>query len=256
MKTNLNKLVDQIKNNVVFRDMLGFELHIGDIITYHCKRADKQVIGYIYFIDKAKVYVCNTKYTKQSFNDEITHTEKKCVKINDVYSFNNLGIPEKGEKLYKRTVKYFVFIKPKNEYEKWKFSVIKPQYSINELIIEKMYEVFGQSTIDNLNQFFLLIPFSHYMYPACSDNIDKKLAKTIFDHALQYNMSILAPYTIDHNYKFKHITSSERQTLYFNKVQTIEYIDENSIVTDLHTYKNNIASINIWDIYTSIKYYS
>ena len=80
--------------------MLGFELHIGDIITYHCKRNDKQVIGYIYFIDKAKVYVCHTKDKKQSFRDEITHTEKMCVKINDIYSFNNLGIPENGEKLY------------------------------------------------------------------------------------------------------------------------------------------------------------
>ena len=256
MKTNLNKLVDQIKNNVIFHDMLGFELHVGDIITYHCKRNDKQVIGYIYFIDNAKVYVCHTNDKKQSFRDEITHTEKMCVKINDIYSFNNLGIPEKGEKLYKRTVKYFVFIKPKNE-EKWKFSVIKPEYKINKSIIEKIYEVFGSSTIDNLNDtFYLLLSTDYYQYVMTCEN--KKLfeiIKKLPQNTYGFSVSILLPRNINYPKCFEYSTLSEMKSLHFNEVQTIEHIDENTMITNLYTYKNKIASKNICDIYASLKYY-
>ena len=256
MKTNLNKLVDQIKNNVIFHDMLGFELHVGDIITYHCKRNDKQVIGYIYFIDNAKVYVCHTNDKKQSFRDEITHTEKMCVKINDIYKFNNLTLPKKGEKKCKQTKKYFVFIKPKNE-EKWKFSVIKPEYEINKSIIEKIYEVFGSSTIDNLNDtFYLLLSTDYYQYVmTCENKKLFKIIKNLPQNTYGFSVSILLPRNINYPKCFEYSTLSEMKSLHFNEVQTIEHIDENTMITNLYTYKNKIASKNICDIYASLKYY-
>lgn len=256
MKTNLNEILNQIKNEIVYRDILGFELFVGDIVSFYDNRRDKQIIGYIYFIDDSKIYVCNANDRKHTFTKQFTHPEKMCIKINDIYKFNNLVLPKKGEKKCKQTKKYFVFIKPKNE-EKWKFSVIKPEYEINKSIIEKIYEVFGSSTIDNLNDtFYLLLSTDYYQYVMTCEN--KKLfeiIKNLPQNTHGFSASILLPRNINYPKCFEYSTLSEMKSLHFNEVQTIEHIDENTMITNLHTYKNKVASKNICDIYASLKYY-
>ena len=73
MKTNLDEILNQVKNEIVYRDILGFELFVGDIVSFYDNRRDKQIIGYIYFIDDSKIYVCNANDRKHTFTKQFTH---------------------------------------------------------------------------------------------------------------------------------------------------------------------------------------